>query len=298
VPLEAGIIYDYAQPIPVVTESAVAIVAEPPAESALDSAIAAFRLNDYDTALDLVHQAIARSPEDAVLHEFRALVLFAKGDYRQAAATVHSVLAIGPGWDWQTLSGLYADVAVYTAQLRTLEEFAREHPGDAGARFLLAYHYMSGGYPDVAAGQLRRVVQIVPEDRVAADVLRMLNPSGDGGQLPAAQQEPVPQPPDEPLVAESRLDAAALAGTWRASRSDGTAFELILTDNATFTWKSSKGTTSKALRGKYTLEGNVLAMERSDGGSLVGEIAFDGERRLRFKPLGAPADDTGLDFAR
>ena len=60
-------------------------------------------------------------PTDAVLHEFRALVLFAMGDYRQSAAVVHSVLAVGPGWDWTTMSSLYPDPNRYTQQLAALE---------------------------------------------------------------------------------------------------------------------------------------------------------------------------------
>ena len=41
-------------------------------------------------------------PNDASLHEFRALVLFALGQYEQAAATLYAVLSNGPGWDWTT----------------------------------------------------------------------------------------------------------------------------------------------------------------------------------------------------
>jgi Flp pilus assembly protein TadD len=66
----------------------------------LNPAMVAFKEGDYATALNLVNQEIRKSPEDGVLHEFRALVLFANKDFQQAAATIHSVLAVGPGWDW------------------------------------------------------------------------------------------------------------------------------------------------------------------------------------------------------
>ena len=81
---------------------------------------------------------------------FAALVLFAKGNYQPAAAMIHSLLAVGPGWDWATLSSMYPNVSVYTAQLRKLESFVREHPKDGAARFLLAYQYLSCGNVDAA----------------------------------------------------------------------------------------------------------------------------------------------------
>ena len=145
--------YNYAQPIPVdYGVSPTAVVAEGnPADAALNAAVAAFKQNDYDAALDIINKGIAQYPTDSVMHEFRGLVLFAKGDYQQAAATIHSVLAIGPGWDWTTLASLYTNIVIYTDQLRALEAFVREHPQDGASRFLLGYHYMTAGHADAAA---------------------------------------------------------------------------------------------------------------------------------------------------
>src|SRR5262249_47827178 len=89
--------------------------------SKFDEARAAFVAGQYDVALKLIDAAAAQMPHDAVLHEFRSLVLFALGRYAESAATIHPVLHVGPGWDWKTLSGLYANVDVYTQQLRALE---------------------------------------------------------------------------------------------------------------------------------------------------------------------------------
>ncbi len=66
------------------------------ADGILNAAIAAFKQGDYNTAFDIINKGIAQFPSDSMMHEFRALVLFAKGDYQQAAATIHSVLAIDP----------------------------------------------------------------------------------------------------------------------------------------------------------------------------------------------------------
>ena len=100
---------------------------------------------DYKTALAQVDQAIAQVPNDTVLHEFRGLVLFALGRYKEAAAADYAVLSAGPGWDWTTLSGLYPNVDVYTEQLRALEQYAKSHPAASEAKFLLADNYLTCG---------------------------------------------------------------------------------------------------------------------------------------------------------
>ena len=63
----------------------------------------AFMKNDYDKAQQAIDKAVKLLPNDPTLHEFRALVLFARADYREAAAAIYAVLAVGPGWDWDTL---------------------------------------------------------------------------------------------------------------------------------------------------------------------------------------------------
>ncbi len=202
-------VYDYGQPIPVDYSAQTATAATGtevaqnpqsddaapspnPPEEQLDPAIAAFKKGDYDQALGLVDQAIQKSPADSVSHEFRALVLFARKDYKLAAATVHSVLAIGPGWDWTTLSSLYPSNDVYALELKDLESYVLDHPQDGAAHFLLAYHYLTCGHVDSAVTQLKAVARLVPNDKVAADLLKMLSSPQDGDAAPAEQPQPKP----------------------------------------------------------------------------------------------------------
>src|SRR5204863_497650 len=114
---------------------------EPPvadqATAAFNQAREAFKAGDYGNARQLVQRALTQMPNDTTLHEFLALVLFAQGQYEQAAAPLYAVLAVGPGWDWTTLSGMYPDVATYTGQLRNLEAFNNANPRSAQARFVL-----------------------------------------------------------------------------------------------------------------------------------------------------------------
>src|SRR5262249_56341432 len=107
-----------------------------------DQARAAFLEGNYDQALKLTDEAVAKLPHDAVLHEFRSLVLFALKRYTESAAAIHAVLAVGPGWDAKTLSGLYPDMSTYTAHLRALEAARNQNQRDADLRLLVGYHYL------------------------------------------------------------------------------------------------------------------------------------------------------------
>lgn len=305
-----GYCYNYAQPIPVSYNTVVAdagTTTTPAASSSvMDNAVLAFQQNDFAKALDLTNQGIQQSPDDAVLHEFRGLVLFAKGDYQQAAATVHSILAVGPGWDWETLSGLYPDVGVYTNQLRSLEAFTKQNPQDAAGHFLLAYHYMSDGYPDAATRQLQQVKELVPNDMVASNLLKMTTASSapaDSAAPPAPTLATAngtqPAPATTAPPAPAPIDPSVIVGSWTASRDDGSNFGLVLKDDKTFSWSfSPKDQQAQSFDGTYKVEGNVIALERTGGGSLMAEIASNDRSKFNFKMVGSPDEDPGLTFIR
>ena len=260
--------YSYSQPIPV-TYNASAVVDNDPnsSDAVLNNAVGTFQQNDYDAALDITNKGIAQYPDDAVLHEFRSLVLFARQDYQQAASTIHSVLAVGPGWDWTTLSSMYSDVAIYTAQLRSLEAFTEANPQDAASQFLLAYHYMSCGHSGVAARELRQVVKLMPNDRVAVDLLKMIE-APEPGQSMETPSQPEPQSSQtSSRSAAQPIDLAMLVGTWKAARADGSRFNLTLTNDAQFTWSfTQKGQAAQEFGGTYSVDdGNVLVLERAGG---------------------------------
>jgi tetratricopeptide (TPR) repeat protein len=146
-----------------------------------------FKAGKYAEATRSVDLAIAKSPKDAVLHEFRALTLFAQGKYQEAAATLYAVLAAGPGWTWETQKSLYPDTATFTKQLRALESFCKQNPKDGAAPFVLAYQYLVLGHPEDAAVQFEKVAQIVPENKLAAELAKVLS-------TPADAPAPAPRP--------------------------------------------------------------------------------------------------------
>lgn len=310
----SGSSYNYTQPIPAPTS--VNVVRSMPAKTAaggsnleeaiLDAAVGAFQRSDLELALDTIEQGISWFPDDSTLHEFRALVLFAKGDYQLAAATIHTVLSAGPGWNWATLISLYRDPGTYTNQLRVLEAAAKQDPQNGALRFLLAYHYLTAGYPDAAARQLRRVVALEPNDRVAADLLKMISAPVPESDLTVSN--PTPQPPvtEVSLSASNRLvrpavpvDPSDLIGTWNADRRDGAKFVLTLTKDNAFVWKFTlPKQPAQSLEGTYDLDGNLITLNRKGGGLLVAEITPSGRDQFNFRLTGAPASDPGLDFAK
>src|SRR5262249_11209524 len=157
---------------------------------------------DYAGAMREVDVAIQSLPKDAALHEFRALVFFATGDYKQAAATLYAVLSAGPGWDWTTLAGMYPDVATYTVQVRALETYVKANPQQADGHFVLAYHYTTQGHTDAAATQLKEVVKLQPNDQLSAQLLKLT-----GLDVPAQGATPTPEAPPVDPAADAKAPA-------------------------------------------------------------------------------------------
>ncbi len=138
-----GYTYDYSQPIDTQSTPPPADIANP-AVAKFDVARESFRTGDYAGALRLTDEALKVLPNDATLHEFRALVLFAVGKYDLAAGPLYAVLAVGPGWDWTTMVGLYPNVDVYTTQLRSfLEAFIGANTSSTSGSLVLAYRCLS-----------------------------------------------------------------------------------------------------------------------------------------------------------
>ncbi len=87
-------------------------------------------------------------------------------------------------------------------------------------------------------------------------------------------------------------------GTWTAARDDGSKFELALPKDMSFTWKYSQKQKVESFSGTYSVEGNLLVLQRQDGNSMIGQLTPDGPKKFNFKIMGGPADDPGLNFAR
>jgi uncharacterized protein (TIGR03066 family) len=251
-----------------------------------DQAREAFLGGSYQDALKLTDAALTQMPHDAVLHEFRSLVLFALGRYPESAATIHAVLDVGPGWDWKTLATLYADVDTYTKQLRALEDARNADRKAAELFFLAGYHYLTAGHTDAAVKMFRKAAELRPGDTVSASLVATLSPR-DAQAAKAAAKEAPPAVPSDKVV-----------GAWAAAGKGTAKYGMELSKDGTFTWDFTKGARKQSVKGVYTVEGNVLAMEPESGGVLLAELTAKGADTLQFKMIGGESSDPGLEFQR
>lgn len=279
------------QPAPGFSAPPPANVPQTPAQtqglSIFNSAQALFRQGQYALALGEANRAAASLPNNSLVHEFRALCLFALRDYQQAAAAVHAVVSVGPGWNWSTVSNLYSrNPNAYTDQLRALERYCDEQPSAAAPRFLLAYHYLLAEHNNEAATVLEDVVRLEPSDQLAAQLLKGLT-------TPANQNmRTTPPAPAGPV------DRRAILGHWRANRNDGSTFDLNLTDDGKFDWKFKQQDREQEFSGNFTLADSYLILSASNQNALVGQVSMDESNVLNFRLAGGNPSEPGLSFTR
>jgi tetratricopeptide (TPR) repeat protein len=278
-------------PIEVTQQTTTTVAAPPPSVSSegvtkFDQARASFLEGKYEEALRLTDAAVAQMPHDAVLHEFRSLVLFALRRYAESAAAIHPVLDVGPGWDWKTLSGLYPSTDEYTHQLRNLESARDKNPKAAELRFLLGYHYLSCGFPDKALDQFSQALELRPNDSVTTSLVATLSPrSAEPAQAPTG-------------ATPKAVPGESVVGTWKAKGKGTGDFSMSLAKDGSFTWGFGRGKRKEEVKGVHTVEGNVLAMEPDSGGVLLAELTLKDPDTLHFKMIGGAKDDPGLEFKR
>ena len=133
---------DYSVPLPVPLPDTTPIAVEqgvetPPdttageATALFDEGRAAFRIRDYPTASRgwMKESGNCRAMLRCTSSERDS---FSMQRYDDAAASIYAVLAVGPGWNWATVSGLYSDPNQYTNELRALEAYVTTNPSDVG----------------------------------------------------------------------------------------------------------------------------------------------------------------------
>lgn len=252
--------------------------------------LAAFKDAQYPEALTKFDAAVALLPGDAVLHELRALTYFAMGKFQQSAAVLNSLLAVTPGMDWTTMSGLYGNIDDYTNQLRALEQYVGDNSDDAAASFVLAYHYLVTGHTEDAIELLRDVVRLKPADTTAQRLLDSLSPP----PMPS----PTPSPKEAQTQPKSDIPEIDLVGTWLAN-AEGTKIRLTIDEKSGFVWNASPASqASVELTGKLFSTGDSLILETEDQGSMIGDVTPLESDKFQFQIPGGPSQDPGLIFIR
>ncbi len=299
------VVYDYAQPVVVTTYEDPGVVPVTPANTTFDEALGLFRAGAYQDALPLIETALKQQPGDAVVHEIRALDLFALGQYGPAAATLNSLLTSAPGMDWTTMSGLYGNIEDYTAQLRALEAHCKANPNDAAAHFVLAYHYLVTGYQDDAVDMLRAVVAVQPKDVTAQRMLDALTtPTASTTPETSVEIGPKTRSPEGPLVAPPVSPAPQpgpetdLVGSWIATAGPTTIY-LTISEDSKFVWTAKQeGKPDIVVSGPLVHTSDALEFDSKEQGAMVGSVSAIGPNEWKFMLEGAPTGDPGLTFKR
>lgn len=257
--------------------------------AAFEEARTAFYNGDYQGALAKLDTTLKTMPRDTVVHEFRALVLFALKQYPESAAAAYAVLASGPGWDWTTMISLYPSADRYTEQIRALEDFAKNNPKSPDARFLLAYHYQTMGHADSAARQFKEAQSLLPDDKLLHQLVAMTS----GQETPQK-----PAPPAPPMPPEKVLKREQFVGKWQAA-SSGATFELELGQDGSFTWTYIRGDRRQSVKGVFAVDQNNLALETDDGGAtMLAVVDFVDPSQFKFKMIGDSEKQPGLIFKK
>jgi tetratricopeptide (TPR) repeat protein len=244
--------------------------------------------------LSLNDLALKPHPNDPVLHEFRALCLFALGRYDEAAGVLYVVLTAGPGWDWATMIGLYSDADTYTRQLRALEEAVGRDPQAASKRFVLAYHYLVQEQVEPARQQFEHVVTLQPRDQLAAQFVKLLTAPAEA---PAAAEADSARAAETDQVRQPSPPPSALVGTWKAKPAPDLSIELTMREDGRFTWDVIANGRANAIAGHAGYTDGVLTLTQDDAPALVGKVVNLGERQFGFEFAGGPQSAT-IQFSR
>ena len=312
-PVQPVVAYDYSRPIDTTVAPPEPTAAES-AQRVFESARDSFKADDYGSALSLADQALSQLPNDPVIHEFRALALFALRRYDEAAAVNYAVLSSGPGWDWPTLIGLYSSVDAYTSQLRDLESYVGKKPDSAPAQFLLAYFYLAQGDKPAAARRFQIVAKLQPSDTLSSQLAKTLAPSDE--QLKMREALTADTPPPAPVPSNASPDQSAngapsatqaapppppasLQGTGVASPEAKSKITLVIKPDGGFSWAVTQNNRTQTIVGQAGFKDEVLVLGQEEGPPLTGKIIFGSDQRsFSFKPPGTDDKAKGLQFTR
>ena len=205
-------------------------LAETKSDEALERSRVAFKQGDYMTAMKAVDEAIAHTPGDVTLHEYRALVLFALGRYADAAGVLNPVLASGPGWGWDTMVEFYDSSPPTTASSASSKPTSKARRTSADAHFLLGYHYLVCGHMESPTNSLPKLWNCNPPTPSPAN-----SATSPRARCPRRRgRKAAPPKPDADPRSRDKL-----VGTWVSDRGAGRQDHLQDEGDGNFTWNYS-----------------------------------------------------------
>jgi tetratricopeptide (TPR) repeat protein len=273
-------------------------LAETQSNHALERSRAAFKIGDYTAAAKWVDEAIAHTPGDVTLHEYRALVFFALGKFADAAGILNPVLASGPGWSWETMVGFYDSSLTYSNQLRRLETYVQSASQNAAASFLLGYHYMVCGHMEKANEVFSVAAQLQPADSISRQLRDLTAASIPDVAESVAEESAAEAPAVDATARPDPVSLEQLVGTWNSDRGENANITFTMQESGDYTWSFKNGGEANELKGTYGLDDQGLLVLSSDDTQMVCLLEIKEGNQMHFTLIGAPDGDPGLDFTK
>ena len=145
-----------------------------------------------------------------------------------------------------------------------------------------------------ASKEFKLAQEILPDDKLIAQLVGMTTPPGEAKKTVAA----APAPGERAVVPEDKvLTVDKMLGTWSASTKDAK-FELELAKDGHFVWSFARGKDKQTVKGVFAVDQNNLALEPDAGGTMLAEVDFSNPTQFHFQMVGGGAKDPGLDFKK
>ncbi len=167
---------------------------------------------------------------------------------------------------------------------------------------MLAYQYLTAGFPDAAIRQLKNVVALQPRDRLSAALLEQLQqkeqPAAGGDLGRATSGGGGAATPAAPELTSAKQ--GNLMGIWTAQPAADTTITLIFQDKGHFVWKVSRQGKDQQFDGTSTYDSGILTMvqQQDNKNVMVGNVAWKDDDHFTFKVLGGGPNDPGLSFTK
>jgi tetratricopeptide (TPR) repeat protein len=145
------------------------------ADKYFEEAVKAFENADYATALQKFADARQNAPDDMILPFAYAQVLFALGQYPQAAEVLRvAIEKIDPQKEGVFYPrGLYAKEETLLGQIEQLLTVTEQNPANGDLNLLLGYHLLGIGKTDEAIGPLEAAAQDEKNSAAAGALLEL-----------------------------------------------------------------------------------------------------------------------------
>jgi tetratricopeptide (TPR) repeat protein len=195
------------------------IECEPAAAAYQLEAEAAFREHRFEDAARFANHAMVEDRNNGKLCLFAAQTQFALGDYDEAAQLIHLAASLLPASEWGFVVEnykLFYRGRDFVQQMESLVQTVKANPQSIAATFVRGYQYRYLGYHDSARALLAKVVQLAPDDRLAAELLTQIP-----APAPAADAVPAPSEPIETEVSPATEILPAPTLPLEAARPDG-----------------------------------------------------------------------------